>query len=257
MGSDTNESNSHIKNVFIIPSYRELVALPTQLECLADYLTVDDIIIVADDSGVEFRSEIVRKCQNSLVASKAKVAFSFSDKKSGRGLAVRRSMSFAVENFPNIISIIESDADGSHRVQDILAVRELKSNSDLIVGSRYLSTSEIFGWSLSRKLLSRGLNMIIPKILNLPMTDVTNGLRRYSPTAVKTLLSVPPLNSGFIYLSEQALIIKNNNLSIQEIPITFLDRTHGKSTVTWLDLLNSLRGIFRLLQLKKQFQIVK
>ena len=71
MGSDTNESNSHIKNVFIIPSYRELVALPTQLECLADYLTVDDIIIVADDSGVEFRSEIVRKCQNSLVASKA------------------------------------------------------------------------------------------------------------------------------------------------------------------------------------------
>lgn len=248
------QNRNKIKNIFIIPSYRENNALPIQLDKLVEHLSENDLIIIADDSEVDLRSEIVKKCEESLLTSKANLIFSFSENRSGRGFAVRRSMVYAIENYPNLVSIIESDADGSHRAQDIIAIRDLETDFDLVIGSRYLPESKIIGWSTTRKFLSKFLNFAIPKILKLPISDVTNGLRKYSLAAVKIILSQPPLNSGFIYLSEQALLVKIHNLEITEFPIIFVDRTHGKSTVRLRELMRSIIGVFRLAKLNRMNQ---
>jgi dolichol-phosphate mannosyltransferase len=80
-----------------------------------------------------------------------------------------------------------------------------------------------------------------------PVSDITNGLRRYSKAAIEKILQTKQENSGFIYLSEQALIVKNSNLLITEIPIIFVDRTLGTSTVTWREISNSLIGVTKIL----------
>jgi dolichol-phosphate mannosyltransferase len=79
-----------------------------------------------------------------------------------------------------------------------------------------------------------------------PVSDITNGLRRYSSVAIDRILATKQENSGFIYLSEQAIIVKNANLTIAEIPIVFVDRTLGKSTVTWREISSSLLGVAKL-----------
>jgi len=159
-------------------------------------------------------------------------------------------MVVAREKFPNLKAIIECDADGSHQPIDILRLRDDIEICDLLVGSRYLPKSSISGWSLKRRTFSKLLNIFIPILLGLKIHDVTNGLRKYSITAIDLLISTHQENTGFIYLSEQALLISQKGMVLSEIPIHFIERIHGSSSVTAHEITNSISGIVKLIQLR-------
>jgi dolichol-phosphate mannosyltransferase len=159
-------------------------------------------------------------------------------------------MKMALELYPRVKFIIECDADGSHRVEDILKLMQSENTADLIIGSRYLDESQIIGWPVSRRIFSFCLNILIPKLVHVPVQDITNGLRRYTTDTTRKILENPQRNLGFIYLSEQAIIVERSGLSISEIPITFIDRTLGKSTVTWREIYGSIVGITQLITVK-------
>jgi dolichol-phosphate mannosyltransferase len=238
--------NASISTVIIIPSYNEILALPELLRELKLGLTHQDAVIVMDDSPIEISKDIERKCLEVIKNSEVVFRFDNSGLKSGRGAAVRRGMDIALSEFPKLERILECDADGSHRPEDILKIKNSLSRADLLVGSRYLKSSKIVGWPLSRRVFSWFLNKSIPRLTGVNLKDITNGLRRYSKTAVDKILSEVQVNKGFIYLSEQAILISRASMVISEEPIIFVDRTLGKSTVTWREISNSLLGIFRL-----------
>lgn len=237
---------NEIKTGLIIPSYNEILALPELLRHLKKGLTSQDAILVMDDSSKEKSLLIEGKCLEELDNSQVRFIFKNSGAKSGRGAAIRKGMSIALAEFPNIERIIECDADGSHRPEDILKIKNSLSKPDLLIGSRYLESSQIIGWPLSRRIFSWLLNKSIPRLIGVKVHDITNGLRSYSRNAVVEILSKPQLNYGFIYLSEQAIIISKADMDISEEPIIFIDRTLGESTVTWREISNSIYGIFRL-----------
>ena len=238
--------NASISTVIIIPSYNEILALPELLRELKSGLTHQDAVIVMDDSPKEISKNIERKCLEAIKNSEVVFRFDNSGLKSGRGAAVRRGMDIALSEFPKLERILECDADGSHRPEDILKIKNSLSRADLLVGSRYLKSSKIVGWPLSRRVFSWFLNKSIPRLTGVNLKDITNGLRRYSKTAVDKILSEVQVNKGFIYLSEQAILISRASMVISEEPIIFVDRTLGKSTVTWREISNSFLGIFRL-----------
>lgn len=239
-----------ITRAIVIPSYGEDLALPSLLTTLAGSLSNDNVVIVADDSKPEIRARIVSGCEKAMINSPGTLIFSFTESKSGRGAAVRRGMKLAREEYPNLVSIMECDADGSHQPQDILRLRDSSISCDLLVGSRYLKKSQIVEWPIRRRIFSKILNVSIPFLLQLRMKDVTNGLRKYSIRAVDLILSNEANSSGFIYLSEQALLISRRGFEIKEIPIVFTDRELGSSTVTWRDIVNSILGIIKLVSLE-------
>jgi len=236
--------------VVVIPSYGEEFTLPLLLKSLAPRLDQDSVIIVADDSIPEVRDRLVPACKDAMTNSFGTLIFSFSEDKSGRGAAVRRGMKLAKEKFPDLVYIVECDADGSHRSEDILFLLNNLIVCDLLVGSRYLETSEIIGWPIRRRVFSKILNVLIPFLLQLHLKDVTNGLRRYSIRAVDLLLNRDATTFGFIYLSEQALLISNRGFAIKETPVVFRDRELGSSTVTWREVLGSLIGVVQLVSLR-------
>jgi dolichol-phosphate mannosyltransferase len=164
-------------------------------------------------------------------------------------------MKLSFEKFPKLKYFIECDADGSHQVVDILKLKNSEIPCDLLVGSRYIKKSSIIGWSIPRRVFSKILNSVIPFMLNVPIKDITNGLRRYTPQALHQILLREPINTGFTYLSEQAFVIHASQLKIDEIPIKFVERMAGRSTVTWKEILTSLRGILHLLLLKKKIRM--
>lgn len=238
--------NAQVSTVIVIPSYNETLALPQLLRDLKPGLSFLDAVIVMDDSPKEVAEIIYQSCLNAVANSDFEFRFETSGSKSGRGAAIRRGMVIALAEFPNIKHFIECDADGSHRPVDILKVKTSSSRADLLVGSRYLQTSKIEGWPISRRAFSWLLNQVIPKLMRIPLHDITNGLRRYSKAAVERIVSEPQLNKGFIYLSEQAIHIGRAGMKIEEQPIVFVDRNLGTSTVTWREILLSLRGILKL-----------
>ena len=238
--------NSLVSTVIIIPCYNETLALPELLQELKLGLMHTDAVIVMDDSPKETSKEIELKCLSAIKNSQFEFKFYNSGFKSGRGAAVRRGMTIALSEFPNIEIILECDADGSHRPEDILKIKNSLRKADLLVGSRYLKSSKILGWPASRRAFSWLLNKSIPRLTGVHLQDITNGLRRYSKDAVDQLLSEVQVNKGFIYLSEQAILISRAGMAISEEPIIFVDRTLGRSTVTWREISNSLYGVFNL-----------
>jgi dolichol-phosphate mannosyltransferase len=236
-----------VRVAIIIPSYRELLALPTLLKELSKKLRTEDVIIIIDDSPYDESKMIKKRCIESFETSLNQLIFVNSGTKSGRGHAVRRGMSIARDHFKNLNYVIECDADGSHRTQDIIKLRDSEEHADLLIGSRYLPGSEIQGWPLSRRVFSSLLNLLIPSLLSVKISDITNGLRRYSAGALAEILAAPQKNTGFIYLSEQALVIQRSNLRIAETPITFINRIEGQSTVTIHEVIQSLRGIQKII----------
>lgn len=241
-----------IKCVIAIPSYNEVTSLPILIKKLSLVLNSEDAVLILDDSPLDNQGKIQSLVTNSFSDSKGMLLFLNSEKKLGRGSAVRRGMQFCKKNFPNVKYFIECDADGSHQVLDIIKLRDHENKEDLLIGSRYLPESQIIGWSMQRRIFSRSLNFIIPRLLRVPVKDITNGLRRYSPSTIDYILKVNPINNGFIYLSEQILIAHVKGLSILELPIIFIDRVSGKSTVTYKEIFNSVKGILLLMFYKKR-----
>ena len=110
------------------------------------------------------------------------------------------------------------------------------------------------GWSLERRIFSRLINSILRQVFTSRISDWTNGLRAYSRKAAKEICRHKSLTSGFIYLSEQAVILTNGDFLVGQVPITFLNRTHGESTVTWRELANSISGIILIFKNRKKLR---
>lgn len=245
-GHDSGE----VHNVVIIPAYQEEEALPLLLSELLPLLAPDDLVIVVDDSPAEV-AQLTQQISSRIAEENGRaIVFLTSGLKTGRGGAIQRGLELAFEQNPEAAWFVECDADGSHRAQDIIRVLHGPEHADIVVGSRYLRESSIIGWTLSRRLQSRVLNWLIPLILHVPISDVTNGLRRYSRNAVSVLVGHRAVSESFIYLSEQAIVLQQQGFRFAEIPIVFAERRAGMSSVTWSELRASIQGLIKILKLK-------
>jgi dolichol-phosphate mannosyltransferase len=235
-----------IESVVVFASYNESENLLKILNEFGKNIPKQTAIIIADDS-LPIHFEKIKIMVDSLPWRNQKnIKILHSEYKAGRGAAVRRGFSYAIKNFPYCKIFVEADSDGSHRIADILTVLETTKNHHFVIGSRYLQQSQIIGWNLGRRLLSRFLNMIIPKVMGLRCTDITNGLRGYSRDSIMLVLNANQKNTGFIYLSEVADLLAKNQIESRDIPIKFEERVHGQSSVGIREVHNSLIGILRL-----------
>lgn len=246
-----------MSNVYIIPSYCEINSLPKFLNELAPIITLRDKIVICDDSPIEIAFKLEKICREISKKYKRELSFLHNLSKDGRGAAVLRGMKYSYNEFPEALYFVECDADGSHRPIDIINLRSEHDATSLIIGSRYLKHSKIQNWSLRRRFLSKFLNILIPKLFKLKVKDITNGLRSYSRESVALLISKCQTANGFIYLSEQLILIVGSGFSIKEVPIIFSNRISDKSTVTIKDLINSLKQVYLLLKIYKPHKIRK
>ena len=238
-----------IEQAIILPAYLEIESIQQTIRDLQLNVTEPTLFIVVDDSpdfqsGKAARDAWRLNEYSELVIISNKV-------KMGRGAAVLGGLRRALEE-PAIVKIIEMDSDGSHRPEDVVRVSQLIKNNQIVIGSRYLPDSRIIGWPMSRRVFSKVLNSAIPKLFRIKATDCTNGLRGYSKLAAESLVSSPQRTRSFIYLTESLLILSRDKFGILEVPIIFRDRTLGSSTVTYKELLNSLKGLVKLFIIKSR-----
>jgi dolichol-phosphate mannosyltransferase len=239
-----------IRIVIVIPTYNETKSIETLLNNLLPKSSSDTAVIICDDSGANLRGFYRDLCSRLEKKENRIIDLSFSEIKSGRGSAVIRGFAAGREKYPMAQFYIECDADGSHQVTDILKVIDQDYALDFVIGSRYLPTSKIVGWPISRRVFSKVLNIIIPKVLKLNTSDATNGLRRYSRAAVDQILKAKMKTSGFIALSEVAMILNSYSINPLDVPIKFVNRQLGKSTVTGKEIWHSIAGLVTLLRHK-------
>ena len=149
------------------------------------------------------------------------------------------------------------DADFSHDPAELKRnINFFFNNSlDLLIGSRYLKKSKIINWSLSRRIFSFLANFSAKNLLQIPITDFTNGYRIYSRRSVKKIIkSCGKIGDGFIILSEILVELYLNNFKIDEIHSKFVNRVRGESSLNFKLILESFVGLIKIYIKKKKLE---
>jgi len=172
--------------------------------------------------------------------------------KSGRGSAVLFGFKKALQA-KKFNVFIEMDADFSHNPKELKKnlLYFKKTKLDLLIASRYLTKSKIINWTVFRRILSFLSNKLANFLLQINVSDYTNGFRIYSSRSIKLITKkCGNIGDGFIVLSEILLIIKSNGYKISEVPSVFVNRKRGESSVNLSLVFKSLIGLFRLFFIK-------
>ena len=131
--------------------------------------------------------------------------------------------------------LIEMDADGSHRPDDLMQLlNEVKRNpeTDLIIGSRWVQGGSVQDWPKHRECLSRVANKYAAFMLRSNVKDMTSGFRVYRGAALKELDLTSVQSQGYCFQIEMTKKVLANNGSISELPITFVERKFGVSKMS-------------------------
>jgi len=149
------------------------------------------------------------------------------------------------------------DADFSHNPAELKRnINFFFNNSlDLLIASRYLKRSKIINWSLSRKILSSLANFLARNLLQIPVTDFTNGFRIYSRRSAKKIINnCGKIGDGFIILSEILVVLHLNKFKINEIHSKFVNRIRGESSVDFKLILQSFVGLIKIYLKKRKLE---
>lgn len=139
------------------------------------------------------------------------------------------------------------DVDLSHHPQYIPQMVQLQkeTDADIITGTRYLPGGGVHGWTFSRKLTSRGANLLATVALNPGVSDLTGSFRLYKKNVLANLVA-HCVTKGYTFQMEMMYRAKQLGYRVREVPITFVDRVYGESKLGGSEIVGYLRGLWTL-----------
>ena len=140
--------------------------------------------------------------------------------------------------------IVLMDADLSHHPKFIpeFIRKQQETNCDLVTGTRYVSGGGVYGWDLRRKLTSRVANFMAATMLNPKASDLTGSFRLYKREVLEAIM--PKVKSrGYVFQMEIITRAQTMGYTIEEVPITFVDRLYGESKLGSNEILSYLKGL--------------
>ena len=106
-------------------------------------------------------------------------------------------------------------------------------SADLLIGSRWVSDGSIENWSKFREYLSKSANRYANLLLSLGVKDTTSGFRIYTSALLKKMEIATIRSEGYCFQIEMTRRAISRGGSIAEVPITFIERAHGKSKMSF------------------------
>jgi dolichol-phosphate mannosyltransferase len=215
--------------LIIVPTFNELANAPILIERIFKRIPNSHILII-DDGSPDKTGEKIKEIQSKYPSSLFLLERA---RKSGLGSAYRTGFAWGLER--GYEELIEMDADLSHRVRDLkkmIDAKELKPNTDLVIGSRWMPGGKTENWSKSRELLSRAANLYVRAMLGMGVKDSTAGFRIYSSSILKKLNLEAIKSEGYSFQIEMTRAVYKLGGKIIEVPITFRERENGVSKMS-------------------------
>ena len=223
-----------------IPTFNERHNLPeliAQLTALLEPELGDDyeLIVVDDDSPDrtwELASELTTKYSKLRVIRR--------ETERGLSTAVIRGWQIARGE---VLAVIDADLQHPPEVTVDLW-RAMAKGADLAVGSRHVEGGGVSDWSLLRRLLSRGAQLLGLVLLPGVLGRVSDPMSGYFMIRREAIAGVPLSPLGYKILVE--VIGRGTVRWIAEVGYVFRERHEGQSKVTWRVYVDYLRHLARL-----------
>ena len=140
--------------------------------------------------------------------------------------------------------MILMDADLSHHPKVIpeFIKKQRETGADIVTGTRYAQNGGVYGWDLNRKLTSRVANFLAGTLLAPQASDLTGSFRLYKKNVLERCLKSVK-SRGYVFQMEIIVRAQYFGYSIEEVPITFVDRIFGESKLGAGEILAYLQGL--------------
>ncbi|MDM8083873.1 polyprenol monophosphomannose synthase [Cellulomonas cellasea] len=215
----------------VVPTYDERANLPGALERLRACVPAADVLVV-DDGSPDGTGQLAEDFAEGDAARHGRTAIHVMHRsgKQGLGTAYVAGFRWGLERDYDVI--VEMDADGSHRAEDLPSLLAALDGADLVLGSRWVPGGAVVNWPLSRQLLSRGGNTYTRLALGLPLRDATGGFRAYRAQMLRKLDLADVESHGYCFQVDMAWRVLRAGGTAVEVPITFVERALGESKMS-------------------------
>ena len=215
-----------MKALVVLPTYNEAATIADVLRRIRSAAPEVDVLVV-DDGSPDGTADLAE----ALNAEVGRVEIMRRPAKSGLGSAYRTGFRWGLNAGYDVL--LEMDADLSH---DPAAIPELlkavEGGADIVIGTRYMPGGSIPDWPWHRRAISRAGSLYARKMLGITARDATSGFRAYHRRALEPLDHVWIRADGYAFQVEMTYRIERLGFPLAEVPITFRDRTLGKSKMS-------------------------
>ncbi|WP_052466786.1 polyprenol monophosphomannose synthase [Mobilicoccus massiliensis] len=220
----------------LIPTYDERESIVRQVTSVRETCPQVDVLVV-DDASPDGTGELA----DALAAGDEHVHVLHRAGKEGLGKAYLAGFAWALD--AGYDTLVEMDADGSHRAEDLPALLAVAGEADLVIGSRWVAGGAIENWPPHRKFLSVGGNQYVRVLLGMPVMDATAGFRVYRAEALRHIGLGDVASQGYCFQVDLTWRIIRAGLRVLEVPITFVERDAGQSKMSRDIFVESLRNV--------------
>ena len=243
--TDLAVDNDWQTRVFVvIPTYNEHDSLPRVVAGIVALGIPGLQILIVDDNSPDGTGHVADR----LAAEPAnQLSVLHRPVKAGLGSAYIDGISRALDSSAQVI--VQMDADLSHSPSSIpVMLRALHyRGSGVVIGSRYVYGGCIDAkWPRRRRWLSRNANRYLDLVLNLEVRDATSGFKAWQAEALHDIDFATIRASGYAFQFESTFRASRQGWELLEVPISFQDRTTGRSKMSGRDISESLFAPWRL-----------
>lgn len=198
----------------VIPAYNEEWRILPTIGAIATHMSARGEpweLIVADDGSTDTTLALVRDLRF------ANLRLLVADRNRGKGSAVRRGVLAAQGAL-----VLFADADQSTPIEqfDRLAA-QVAQGADVVVGSRSAAGAQVSGKSLTRRILSGGLQTVV-RGFGISVSDTQCGFKLFTRDAARTLFTTQ-LIDGFSFDLEVLYLAHRRGYRVAEVPVEWID----------------------------------
>lgn len=186
-------------------------------------------LLVVDDNSPDGTGDIVRALH---VQYPHRLHLLSRQAKEGLGRAYLAGFKWALEKGYDLIC--EMDADFSHNPDDLPRLAEAceKYDSDVAIGSRYVTGVNVVNWPMGRVLLSWFASYYVRIVTGMNIRDTTAGFVCYRRKVLETIPLEKVRFMGYAFQIEMKFMAWKCGFNLSEVPIIFTDRSMGTSKMS-------------------------
>jgi dolichol-phosphate mannosyltransferase len=209
----------------LVPTYNESANVETVVRRIRAATPHVDVLVV-DDGSPDGTGAIADR----LADAEPQVNVLHRTTKEGLGPAYLAGFDWGLTRGYDVL--VEMDADGSHQPEQLERLLTALERADVVIGSRWVPGGGVRNWPRHRELLSRGASLYARTLLDLPIRDVTAGYRAFRRSALERLHLHDVASAGYCFQVDLAIRAVRAEMTVVEVPITFIERELGESKMS-------------------------
>ena len=216
----------------VLPTFNEAENLERVIDSASSVLAACSPegfrILVVDDGSPDGTGAIADR----LAAEREQIEVLHRATREGLGPAYLAGFAHALAGGAGYV--FEMDSDLSHDPADLARLlAAVRDGADVALGSRYVAGGGVSDWGAVRRLVSRGGSVYARLVLGLPVRDLTGGFKCFRAQALAALELTTVRSRGYAFQVELTYRAARRGFRVAEVPITFREREHGSSKMSW------------------------